>query len=42
MMTNSTSDRQALELAKNDDHFVLVYPDTTAGRRAAKGAVRDG
>ena len=41
MMISFTYDRQVLEIAKNDDHFLLVYPNTPAGRTAAKGAVRE-
>jgi hypothetical protein len=41
MMISFSYDRQVLELAKNDDHFLLVYPNTFAGRTAAKGAVRE-
>ncbi len=41
MMISFSYDRQVLELAKNDDHFLLVYPNTPAGRTAAKGAVRE-
>ena len=31
MITNFTFNRQVLELAKNDDHFMLVYPNTRTG-----------
>jgi len=41
MMISFTYDRQVLEFAKNDDHFLLVYPNTPAGHTAAKGAVRE-
>ena len=41
MMISFTYDQQVLEFAKNDDHFLLVYPNTPAGRTAAKGAVRE-
>ena len=41
MITNFTFNRQVLELAKNDDHFMLVYPNTRTGRTAARRAVRD-
>ncbi len=41
MMISFTYDRQVVEFAKNDDHFLLVYPNTPAGRTAAKGAVRE-
>ena len=42
-MKNFTSarDRQVLELVKNKEHFLVVYPNTPAGRLATKGAVRD-
>ena len=36
MMISFTYDRQVLEFAKNDDQFLLVYPNTPAGRTAAK------
>ncbi len=41
MIHNSTHDRQALELTKDGEHFVLVYPNTVAGRIQAREAVRD-
>jgi hypothetical protein len=41
MMISFTYDRQVLEFVKNDDHFLLVYPNTAAGRTAAKDAVRE-
>ncbi len=41
MLNRFTRDRQIREVVKNNDHFVLVYPNTPAGRTAAKGAVRD-
>ncbi len=41
MTTSFTCNRRILELAKNDDHFVLVYPNTPAGRMAARRAVRN-
>ena len=41
MIISFTYDRQVLNLAKNNDHFVLIYPNTPAGRAAAKGAVRE-
>ena len=41
IMTGFTYDRPSLALAKNHDHhFVLVYPNTPAGRTAARAAVR--
>ena len=40
MMTGFTYDRPSLALAKTDDHFVLVYSNTPAGRTAARRAVR--
>ena len=40
-MLNFVNDRQVLEFVKNKEHFVLVYPNTPAGRTAAKGALRD-
>ena len=40
-MISFTYDRQILEFAKNDDHFMLVYPNNPAGRTAAKSAVRE-
>jgi len=39
MMMSLSQNRQVLELVKNDDHFVLVYPNTQVGRAAAKGAM---
>lgn len=41
MVISFTCDRQVLELTKNEDHFVLIYPKTPTGRVAAKGAVRN-
>ena len=41
MRTTSARDRRVLELVKNREHFLVVYPESPAGRLAAKGAVRD-
>jgi hypothetical protein len=37
---NLTRDALVVEAAKGNDNFLLVYPDTPAGRLAAKQAVR--
>ena len=41
MLLNFTHDKQVLELVKNNEHFVLVYPKTSAGRMTAIEALRD-
>jgi hypothetical protein len=41
MMISFAHDRQVVEFVKNNDRFVLVYPNTPVGRVAAKEAVRD-
>jgi hypothetical protein len=40
MGVNPTRNALVVETVKGDDHFVLVYPNTTAGRSAAHEAVR--
>ena len=40
MMLSFTYGRQVLEFVKDKDHFVIVYPNTPAGRMAAKRALR--
>ncbi len=37
---NLTRNALVVEAAKRTDHFLLVYPNTPAGRLAAKQAVR--
>lgn len=37
---NSTRNALVVETVKGNDHFRLVFPDTHAGRLAAKQAVR--
>ena len=40
MSFNLARNALAVEAAKGGDHFVLIYPDTPAGRLAAKQGVR--
>jgi hypothetical protein len=40
MAVNLASDAPILEAVKGNDHFLLIYPSTPAGRLAAKQAVR--
>jgi hypothetical protein len=41
MMIDFTYDRQVVQLVKQNDHFVVVYPNTPTGRIEAREAVRD-
>ncbi len=41
MGVNLTQNALALEAVKDNDHFLLIYPNTPAGRLEAKQAVRD-
>ena len=36
MVTSFTCDRQVLELTKNEDHFMLIYPKTPNRSRGSK------
>lgn len=40
MSFNLTHNALAVEAVKGNDHFLLIYPKTPAGRMAAKQAVR--